>query len=154
MLYFCSCWNGIVQSKKFILLWTRRRFFCPRLYHPQIQTFPTPKNQTFARRTTATPNFFLLFLAHFSWLFRLTAHGGHQRWEGGDAWWGGHGVHQVEGAWRGGHGAHQVEGGYHGGHGGRHVIKEWTQTRWIIFSNIWKNGSFSRSINSSTFGLN
>ena len=44
-----------------------------------------PQKQTFARRTTATPNFFLLFLAHFSWLFRLTAHGGHQGWEGGGA---------------------------------------------------------------------
>ena len=44
-----------------------------------------PPKKTFARRTTATPNFFLLFLAHFSWLFRLTAHGGHQGWEGGGA---------------------------------------------------------------------
>ena len=44
-----------------------------------------PQKKTFARRTTATPNFFLLFLAHFSWLFRLTAHGGHQGWEGGGA---------------------------------------------------------------------
>ena len=79
-----------------------------------------PQKKTFARRTTATPNFFLLFLAHFSWLFRLTAHGGHQGWEEGGAWWGLHGAHQVEGAWRGGHGAHQVGGGYHGGHGGRH----------------------------------
>ena len=79
-----------------------------------------PQKKTFARRTTATPNFFFLFLAYFSWLFRLTAHGGHQGWEGGGAWWGGHGAHQVEGAWRGGHGAHQVGGGYHGGHGERH----------------------------------
>ena len=31
------------------------------IYHPQIRTFPIPKNQTFARRTTATPNFFFLF---------------------------------------------------------------------------------------------
>ena len=57
---------------------------------PKIRTFTTPKfghfpphpKKTFARRTTATPNF---FLAHFSWLFRLTAHGGHQGWEGGGA---------------------------------------------------------------------
>ena len=40
------------------------------------------------------PPFFFFFLAHFSWLFRLTAHGGHQGWQGG----GGHGAHQVEGA--------------------------------------------------------
>ena len=52
---------------------------------PKIRTFATPKNRTFARRKTATPNFFLLFLAHFSWLFRLTAHVGHQGWEGGGA---------------------------------------------------------------------
>ena len=39
---------------------------------PEIRTFSTPKfghfpppKKTFARRTTATPNFFLLFLAHF-----------------------------------------------------------------------------------------
>ena len=44
-----------------------------------------PQKKTFARRTTATPNFFLLFLAHFSWLFRLTVHGGHQGREGGGA---------------------------------------------------------------------
>ena len=43
-----------------------------------------PQKKTFARRTTATPIFFL-FLAHFSWLFRLRAHGGHQGWEGGGA---------------------------------------------------------------------
>ena len=51
---------------------------------PKFGHFPPPK-KTFARRTTATPNFFSLFLAHFSWLFRLTAHGGHQGWEGGGA---------------------------------------------------------------------
>ena len=33
--------------------------------------------------------FFFFFLAHFSWLFWLTAHGGHQGWEGGGAWRGG-----------------------------------------------------------------
>ena len=63
------------------------------------------------------PPFFFLFLAHFSWLFRLTAHGGHQGWEGGGAWRGGHGAHQVEGAWQGGHGAHQVGGAWRAGHG-------------------------------------
>ena len=31
------------------------------------------------------PPIFFLLLAHFSWLFRLTAHGGHQGWEGGGA---------------------------------------------------------------------
>ena len=44
------------------------------------------------------PPFFFIFLAHFSWLFRLTAYGGHQGWEGGGASRGGHGAHQVEGA--------------------------------------------------------
>ena len=29
--------------------------------HPQIRTFPTPQKKQFARRTTATHNFFLLF---------------------------------------------------------------------------------------------
>ena len=34
--------------------------------HPQIRTFTTLKNHTFARRTTATPNFFwLTFLCFF-----------------------------------------------------------------------------------------
>ena len=33
--------------------------------------------------------FFFFFLAHSFGLFRLTAHGGHQGWEGGGAWWGG-----------------------------------------------------------------
>lgn len=89
--------------------------------HPQIRTFTTPKNRTFARRTTATPNFFSFFLAHVSWLFRLTAHGGHQGWEGGGAWWGGHGAYQVEGAWRGGHEAHQVGGAWLAGHGAHQV---------------------------------
>ena len=31
------------------------------------------------------PPVFFLFLLHFSWLFRLTAHGGHQGWDGGGA---------------------------------------------------------------------
>ena len=54
-------------------------------FPPQNSDISHPQKKTFARRTTATPNFFLLFLAHFSWLFRLTAHGGHQGWEGGGA---------------------------------------------------------------------
>ena len=93
------------------------------IYHPKIRTFPTPKTQTFARRTTATPNSFLLFLAHFSRLFltRLTADGGHQGWEVGGAWRGGHGAHQEEGAWRGGPGAHQVGGAWRAGHGAHQV---------------------------------
>ena len=53
-------------------------------YHPQIRTFPTPQKKHLPGGQLPPP-FFLLFLAHFSWLFRLTAHGGHQGWEGGGA---------------------------------------------------------------------
>ena len=84
-----------------------------------------PPKKTFARRTTATPNFFFLFLAYFSWLFRLTAHEGHQGWEEGGAWWGGHG-------------AHQVGGGYHGGHGGRHGGGK---VGWALCFCSWQLGS-------------
>ena len=62
---------------------------------PKIRTFTTPKfghlpppKKTFARRTAATPNFsffLFFFFGAFFWLFRLTAHGGHQGWEGGGA---------------------------------------------------------------------
>ena len=66
---------------------------------PKIRTFTTPKFGHFPPPKTKhlpggqlPPPFFFLFLAHFSLLFRLTAYGGHQGWEGG----GGHGAHQVE----------------------------------------------------------
>ena len=108
------------------------------IYHPQIRTFPTPKKKHLPGGQLPPPIFFLLFLAHFSWLFRLTAHGGHQGWEGGGAWWGGHGAHQVEGAWRGGHWAHQVGGGYHGGHGGRHGGGK---VGWALCFCSWRLGS-------------
>ena len=39
--------------------------------HPQIRTFTTPKHCTFARRTTATPNFFLFFWRIFLGFFDL-----------------------------------------------------------------------------------
>ena len=107
------------------------------IYHPQIRTFPTPQKKHLPGGQLPPPIFFL-FLAHFSWLFRLTAHGGHQGWEGGGAWWGGHGAHQVEGAWRGGHGAHQVGGGYHGGHGGRHGGGK---VGWALCFCSWRLGS-------------
>ena len=59
---------------------------------PKIRTFTTPKFGHFPPQKKHLPGgqlpppiFFLLFLTHFSWLFRLTAHGGHQGWEGGGA---------------------------------------------------------------------
>jgi len=107
------------------------------IYHPQIRTFPTPK-KNICQEDNCHPQFFFFFLAHFFWLFRLTAHGGHQGWEGGGAWWGGHGAHQVKGAWRGGHGAHQVGGGYHGGHGGRHGGGK---VGWALCFCSWRLGS-------------
>ena len=55
------------------------------IYHPKIRTFPTPQKKHLPGGQLPPPIFFLLFLAHFSWLFRLTAHGGHQGWEGGGA---------------------------------------------------------------------
>ena len=61
------------------------------IYHPQ--------KPYICQEDNCHPQFFSSFLAHFSWLFRLTAHGGHQRWEGEGAWRGGHGAHHVEGAW-------------------------------------------------------
>ena len=51
--------------------------------------------------------YFLHSMGLYGTHLRLTAHGGHQGWEGG-------------GACRGGHGAHQVGGGCHGGHGELH----------------------------------
>ena len=58
---------------------------------PKIRTFPTPKLGHLPLPNTVhlpggqlpPPIFFLFFLAHFSWLFQLTAHGGPQGWEGG-----------------------------------------------------------------------
>ena len=45
-----------------------------------------PPKKNICQEDNCHPQFFLLlFLAHFSWLFRLTAHGGHQGWEGGGA---------------------------------------------------------------------
>ena len=41
------------------------------IYHPQIRTFPTPPKKTFARRTTATPNFFFFFWRIFLGFFDL-----------------------------------------------------------------------------------
>ena len=66
----------------------RRTFTTPQnsdIYHPQIRTFPTPKKKDLPGGQLPPPFFFSFFLAHFSWLFRLTAHGGHQGWEGGGA---------------------------------------------------------------------
>ena len=48
------------------------------IFHPQ-------KKKHLPGGQLPPPIFFLFFLAHFSWLFRLTAHGGHQGWEGGGA---------------------------------------------------------------------
>ena len=47
------------------------------IYHPQ--------KQYICQEDNCHLQFFFLFLAHFSWLFRLTAHEGHQGWEGGGA---------------------------------------------------------------------
>ena len=44
-----------------------------------------PQKPNICQEDNCHPNFFLLFLAYFSWLFRLIAHGGHQGWEGGGA---------------------------------------------------------------------
>ena len=51
---------------------------------PNSDIFHPPK-KNICQEDTCHPQFFFLFLAHFSWLFRLTAHGGHQGWEGGGA---------------------------------------------------------------------
>ena len=55
------------------------------IYHPQIRTFPTPQKKHLPGGQLPPPFFFFFFLAHFSRLFRLTAHGGYQGWEGGGA---------------------------------------------------------------------
>ena len=44
-----------------------------------------PQKPYIRQEDNCHPHFFSFFLAHFSWLFRLTAHGGHQGWEGGGA---------------------------------------------------------------------
>ena len=72
-------------QRKGVRLFARRTFTTPKIRTFTTRTFPIPQKKTFARRTAATPIFFFFFLAHFSWLFRLTAHGGHQGWEGGGA---------------------------------------------------------------------
>ena len=124
-----------------VRLFARRTFTTPKIRTfttPKFGHFPPPKKKHLPGGQLPPPIFFLLFLAHFSWLFRLTAHGGHQGWEGGGAWWGGHGAHQVEGAWRGGHGAHQVGGCYHGGHRGRHGGGK---VGWALCFCSWRLGS-------------
>ena len=70
-----------------VRLFARRTFTTPK-----IRTFTTPKLVHLPPPKTVhlpggqlPPPFLFLFLAHFSWLFRLTAHGGHQGWEGGGA---------------------------------------------------------------------
>ena len=122
ILFFIRIWNRSTTWYTSLLVWTNYgNIFWglgylpgghlppPKFGHlpPPNSDISHPQKKTFARRTTATPIFFLLFLVLFSWLFRLTAHGRHQGWEG-------------KGAWRGGHEAHQVGGGRHGGHGGRY----------------------------------
>ena len=55
-----------------VRLFARRTFTTPKIRTfttPEFGHFP-PQKKTFARRTTATPNFFS-FLAHFSWFFDL-----------------------------------------------------------------------------------
>ena len=58
--------------------------------NPKIRTFATPKfGHLPPLKTIHLPGGQLpppiFFLVHFSWLFRLTAHRGHQGWEGGEA---------------------------------------------------------------------
>ena len=40
-----------------------------------------PPKKSICQEDNCHPQFFFLFLAHLSWLFRLTAQGGHQGWE-------------------------------------------------------------------------
>ena len=122
-----------VRESNTKLKWKKRNMCCTvdcesfarrTFTNPKIRTFTTPKFGHFPPPKKKhlpggqlPPPFFFLFLAHFSLLFRLTAYGGHQGWEGG----GGHGAYQVEGAWQGGHGAHQVGGAWRAGHGAHQV---------------------------------
>ena len=112
---------------------------------PKFGHFPPPNSdishtqkKTFARRTTATPNFFSSFFGAFFLAFSTYTSWRTTRMGRRGAWWGGHGAHQVEGAWRGGHGAHQVGGGYHGGHGGRHGGGK---VGWALCFCSWRLGS-------------
>ena len=74
-----------------VRLFARRTFTTPK-----IRTFPTPKfghfpppKKNFCQEDSCHPQFFFFsfffFFGAFFWLFRLTAHGGHQGWEGGGA---------------------------------------------------------------------
>ena len=66
----------------------RRTFTTPKIRiftTPKFGHFPPPKKNICQEDNCHPQFFFSLFLAHFSWLFRLTAHGGHQGWEGGGA---------------------------------------------------------------------
>ena len=51
---------------------------------PKIRTFPTPKKKHLPGGQLP-PAIFFSFFGTFFWLFGLTAHGGHQGWEGGGA---------------------------------------------------------------------
>ena len=53
------------------------------LQPPYIGHLPPPKTVHLPGGQLPPPIFF--FLAHFSWLFRLTAYEGHQGWKGGGA---------------------------------------------------------------------
>ena len=67
---------------------TRRTFTTPKIRTfttPKFGHLPPPKTVHLPGGQLPPPIFFLLFLAHFSWVFRLTTHGGHQGWEGGGA---------------------------------------------------------------------
>ena len=64
-----------------VRLFARRTFTTPKIRTfttPKFGHFPPPKKKHLPGGQLPPPIFFLLFLAHFSWLFRLTAHGGHQ----------------------------------------------------------------------------
>ena len=70
-----------------VRLFARRTFTTPKIQTfttPKFRHFPPPK-KNICQEDNCHPQFFSLFLAHFSWLFRLTAHGGQQGWEGGGA---------------------------------------------------------------------
>ena len=71
-----------------VRLFARRTFTTPKFGHlppPNSDIYHPPK-KNICQEDNCHPLFFLLlFLVHFSWLFRLTAHGGHQGWEGGGA---------------------------------------------------------------------
>ena len=59
----------------------RRTFTTPKIRTittPKFGHFPPPQKKHLPGGQLPPPFF---FLAHFSWLFRLTAHGGHQGWE-------------------------------------------------------------------------